>query len=319
MIHRFAPFLALLLAAALAWPSMPSPSQAQVAKNCDLRFDNIGDARFNGGGGRGYDPFSSGNGLTAVDISVRNKNKNDCVFFITATTGQAGSYDRKASNGNSTLRYNVYGGPSAGDLPLHDITDATRGTVLTGLIEGRQTSTVRYYIDVPSVQVVAQGDYRDTVEFGLYSGDSDEFDRQDSENVRITVPVIPVIDVEIAAGGTRLPLEGASVVLDFGNLEPRESREFNLYVRGNAPYGVEIVSENGGELRLDGFANDHNTIPYAMTIDGSERSLQQRIWLSYGTLVTGAREHRGRITIGDFDTVLRGTYSDVLTITVTAN
>ena len=307
------------LACALALIVLVPASPAQAAKKCDLRFDNIGDAEFGGAGGRGYDPFAASNGMTAVDISVRNRKKSDCVFFITVSTGQAGSYDRKASNGNSTIRYNVYGGASAGDLPLHDISDATRNTVLFGFLVGKETRTVRYYIDVPSLQVVAQGDYRDILEFGLYSGDADDFEREDSENVRITVPVIPVIDVEIAAGGMRLPLEGASVELDFGNLEPRETREFNLYVRGNAPYGVEIVSENRGLLVLDGAARDHNTIPYRLSIDGSERSLSQQIWLSFGTLVSGAREHRGRITIGDFDTVLRGNYSDVLTITVTAN
>jgi len=317
MKHRIALTLTMLCAVTLVALAPMAPAEA--AKECNLRFDNIGDGEFGGTGGRGYDPFAASNGLTAVDISVRNQSKTDCVFFITVSTGGSGRYDRMASNGNSTIRYNVYGGASAGDLPLRDISDATRNTVLAGFLGDKETATVRYYIDVPALQVVAQGDYRDTLEFGLYSGDEDDYNREDSEDVRVTIPVIPVIDVEIAAGGMRLPLEGAAVVLDFGNLVPRDSRDFNLYVRGNAPYGVEIVSENRGELRLEGSAREHNTIPYSMSIDGSDRSLSQRIWLSYGSLVSGAREHRGRITIGNFDTVLRGNYSDVLTITVTAN
>lgn len=314
MNHRLVSCLFTLLAlCVLAFPASAGSG------NCNLRFDNIGDASFAGSGGRGYDPFARSNGLTAVDISVRNVNANSCNFFITVSTGGSGSYNRTASNGSGTIRYNVYGGPSAGDLPLRDIYEATRNTVLAGFVEGKQTKTVRYYLDVPALQVVAQGDYTDTVEFGLYSGEPNDFGREDSANARIRVAVIPVIDVEIAAGGVRLPLEGASVVLDFGNLQPRASRDFNIYVRGNAPYRVEIESENRGVLRLDAIANDHNTIPYSLSIDGGNRSLNQPIMLSYGTLVSGARDHRGRITIGDFDMVLRGTYSDVLTISVTAN
>ena len=316
MKHRLLPRTCLLLALAVI---LLAPLAGARADNCNLRFDNVGDPTFGGNGGRGYDPFASTNGLTAVDISVRNKNKNNCTFFITVSTGQAGSYNRIASNGSSTLRYNVYGGPSAGDLPLRDISEATRSTVLSGSLNGKETVTLRYYIDVPALQIVAQGDYRDTLEFSLYSGSQQDYQREDNQNIRITVPVIPVIDVEIAAGGVRLPLEGASVVLDFGNLEPRESRDFNLFVRGNAPYRVEIDSENRGVLRLEDFATDHNTIPYEVAIDGSRRTLSQPLLLSYGTIASGAREYRGRITIGDFDTVLRGTYSDVLTISVTAN
>ena len=311
-LHRSCLLLALVL-------GLFVPLDRAHAGNCNLRFDNVGDPTFEGSGGRGYDPFAASNGLTAVDISIRNKNKNGCTFFITVSTGQAGSYNRVASSGSATLRYNVYGGASAGDLPLRDISDATRTTVLSGALDGKETVTLRYYIDVPALQIVAQGDYRDTLEFSLYSGDQNDYEREDNENVRITVPVIPVIDVEIAAGGVRLPLEGASVVLDFGNLQPRASRDFNLYVRGNAPYRVEIDSENRGVLRLEDFATDHNTIPYEIAIDGSRRTVSQPLLLSYGTMATGAREHRGRITIGDFDTVLRGTYSDVLTISVTAN
>jgi hypothetical protein len=314
MNHRLIPCLCALVALAIL-----APLSDARADNCNLRFDNVSDPTFDGSGGRGYDPFARSNGLTAVDFTIRNKKKSSCAFFVTVSTGQAGSYNRVASNGGATIRYNIYGGPSAGDLPLHDISDATRTTVLSGFLDGKETISLRYYLDVPALQIVAQGNYTDTVEFGLYSGSQNEFEREDDENVRITVPVIPVIDVEIAAGGVRLPLEGASVVLDFGNLQPRASRDFNLYVRGNAPYRVEIESENRGVLRLDAFATDHNTIPYELSIDGGRRSLNQPIMLSYGTLISGARDHRGRITIGDFDTVLRGTYSDVLTISVTAN
>ncbi len=287
---------------------------------CNLRFEGMGDAEYKGAGGRGYDPFSSSNGMTAVDLTVRNVNSQSCNFFITVSTGQAGSYDRKASSGGTQIRYNVYNGPSSGSEVLRDIFEATFSNSFFGTIGGKQRITLRYYIDVPVLQLVEKGDYRDTLEFGLYAGFPGFFyEREDSENVRVEIPVIPVIDVEIAAGGVRLPLEGASVVLDFGNLQPRASRDFNLYVRGNAPYQVEIASENRGVLRLDDFATDHNTIPYSLSIDGSNRSLSQPVFLSYGTALSGARDHRGRITIGDFDTVLRGTYRDVLTISVTAN
>lgn len=308
---------ALVLLVALAATAAPAHAQNL---NCNLRFEGVGDATFGGAGGRGYDPFSAANGMTAVDLTVRNINNNGCNFFITASTGQAGNYDRFASAGGSKLRYNVYTGPSAGAEALRDIYDATASTSLSQFIGGKESVTLRYYIDVPSLQLVQQGGYRDTLEFGLYAGfPGASYERKDSNNVTITVPVIAVIDVEIAAGGLRVPLDGASVVLDFGNLRTRDSREFNLFVRGNAPYRVEIFSENAGVLRLEEFATEHNTIPYELSIDGSQRSLSGPILLSYGTLGSGARQHRGRITIGDFDTVLRGTYSDVLTVTVTAN
>lgn len=303
----------------LALVAAPGTAHADFF-NCNLRFEGVGDADFEGAGGRGYDPFSAANGMTAVDLTVRNVNNNGCYFFITASTGQAGSYDRIARAGGGSLRYNVYTGPSAGDEPLRDIFEATFSTSLFQFINGKQRITLRYYIDVPSLQLVEQGHYRDTLEFGLYAGfPGIVYDRKDSENVHIEVPVIPVIDVELAAGGLRLPLEGASVVLDFGNLRTRDSRDFNLFVRGNAPYRLEILSENRGVLRLEDYATDHNTIPYDLSIDGAKRSLNGPILLSFGSLLSGAREHRGRITIGDFDTVLRGTYSDVLTISITAN
>ena len=295
--------------------SAAAPALAQ-ATNYNLRFESFGASTFEGTGGKGYDPFARVNGVTAVDITVRNINANDCPIFVTASTGQSGSYDRQAGG----LRYNVYPGASASAQPLRDIYDATASTVLTGTITGKGVTTLRYYIDVPTLQTVAPGTYRDTLEFKVFAGTQNGSQRQsDSSNVTIAIPVIAVIDVELAAGGVRVPLDGASLALDFGTLEPRESQDFNLYVRGNTPYRVEIAAQNGGVLRLQDQATSHNTIPYTLAIDGGQRSLSAPVLLSFGSVGSGARQHRGTITIGDFDTVLRGTYSDVLTVSVTAN
>lgn len=311
--------LAALLAALLV---VGGPARAASSTTaCDLRLVNVHTVTYRGASARGYDPYSSANGVTMVEFGLSNSSTEGCAYAIGFSTGASGSYERRASGPSGSLRYNVYASPSAGAEPLRDVPEATSSTLIEGTIAGKQTNkTFRFYVDVPARQNAGPGTYADQLKVSVYTMSSGTPSvPEDSADFAVQIPVPAVVNVQIQAGGVRVPLAGASLSIDFGNLEPHERRHFDLFVQGNTPYRVEVVSQNAGKLVLDEQARDHNTIPYSLAIDGANRSLTAPAELSFGSVGQGTRHHQATITIGSFDAVLRGTYSDVLTITVSAN
>lgn len=132
--------------------------------------------------------------------------------------------------------------------------------------------------------------------------------------IRIWTPPRAQINLAGASGG----FEGSSAYsIDFGTLEANMRRSLALQFRSNSDATILIDSENDGELVHERFPQ--YTIPYTLQIAGQSSSLAGQA----SFLVPPASSFAGTslpmvFTIGNFDAVPFGSFSDLLTITVNA-
>lgn len=127
----------------------------------------------------------------------------------------------------------------------------------------------------------------------------------------VIAEVPAVLDVELVAAGTRLPLAGSSAMLDFGEVSSGAERSVDIEIRGNARAQVGI-SRRWGELRLRD--RPDYTIPYTLLLDGRVLPEDGSTWL----LDSSGDVARARISVllGDVERRAAGTYEDTLTVVV---
>lgn len=126
----------------------------------------------------------------------------------------------------------------------------------------------------------------------------------------IGADVPAVLDVELTAAGSRLPLAGASALLDFGEISSGSARQIDIDIRANTPVQLALSSQYG-ELRLRG--RPDYQIPYRLLIDGRPAD-------SSGTPqpLSGGDYTRTRldVVIDEVERRAAGLYEDTLTIIV---
>lgn len=127
----------------------------------------------------------------------------------------------------------------------------------------------------------------------------------------VVAEVPAVLDVELIAAGARLPLAGASAMLDFGEVSSAAERGVDIEVRGNAQVQLS-VSRQWGELRLRD--RPDYTIPYTLLLDGrplTDAGLPQALDASSGL----SRAHLS-VRLGEVERRAAGVYEDTLTVVV---
>ena len=126
----------------------------------------------------------------------------------------------------------------------------------------------------------------------------------------ISAEVPAVLEVELIAAGSRLPLAGASALLDFGEISTGSTRQIDLDIRANAPVQLAL-SRQFGELRLRG--RPDYVIPYRLLLDGQpvDGSGTPQALAGSGTL-----RARLDVEIGELERRAAGVYEDTLTVVV---
>lgn len=307
-MHRFGVFGfsgALLVAAAFAAPA---------SAVCDISLTNVSRIQF--AGTYAYDVFNAVETSQVVPFSVRHKKSDACSYFVTFSTGGAGTYNRRLAASGLYLPYQLTTFPGGTVLKAMPVVSA--GEVIAGTFTTvAETQAKSYLATIPALNVVVPNYYSDVVVIRLYEGTLANYVERDSASIQVSANVAR--RVELCVGCTNVFDPGAfSHTLNFGTLEKAEFLSGTVRVRSNSGYQVTLSSANRGLLRNTTL---FTTVPYTFTVDGATVSLANKNVLLppvAGVTPVQGRSHEFGVRIGDVTDADPGDYEDDITITVRA-
>lgn len=320
----------LLLAALAAMPLYAQPGNTSINSfdDTELGFAYIPDQDFEITG--------------SIDIVQRGDEDRD--FFITISGGQSGDVDARAAiNPNDpadSVEYELQN-PSSAEV-LRDFSDGTPSSteVLSGVLPGADSGPWRTTVSVDILLVVEEGQlenpdpqYEDDLDMNLYYGDIDDptsytqGNPEASATLQVRGNVDPFVELAVVDPGTGFPPgrfgdnPETERNMDFGTLEPGDVQAYDLLVRSNTLFTIEVESRDGGVLTYQG--GDATTtelpteVPYEFRIDG------QQVGLGSGATVFGSGLSGFRwpleTQILDFGVPVAGEYEDIIELTVSAD
>lgn len=262
---------------------------------------------------QGYDPFDSGIPEGTFSVAFTNEGANDCRFVPVFQLDQP---PFGLSDGpGKPIRY-----------ALLNITDSQDVTPRAGrsqrtlsqaevVLAPRETRTLIFKLVAAPEDVTSAGTFTENV----------TIEAQDS-NFRILGGTRLVLGVNVLPSA-RIGLSGAftmnngRALVDLGELRPGLAPvPLNLRISSTGKYEITVTSANAGRLRLGA---SEWYVPYALAIGGSSVNLS-----GIGTVSSTAKSGRGggirqdsvpiEFTIGDTSGRRAGTYSDVISVAVTA-
>jgi len=264
------------------------------------------------------DSGSSGTG----SVTVQNKTLSSASYFFTCKTDVSA---RIATSGSNSIAYHVY---KSGVTPLATILpwsyNLTYNDVLYGTVAKNASATHYYDIAVDAGHWVPAGTYTDTIEFELDKGVPGQNNLQASKTIGITIQVEPTIGLALLTAGTSYVSGALSTNLDFGTLAAGNTKTVNAVVRSNASWTLSVTAASGGYLKYTAGTGETFQIPYLFYFNGSSSPtslaagaatlLSNQSWTS-----AGDQSYQLKFVIGSFDIVDPGTYSDAVTVELTAN
>jgi hypothetical protein len=267
--------------------------------------------------------------LLPQTLRVRYRNKEaGSDYIVTFSAGQSGDFlNRLAVDGfGNTTGYQIYGDPALRNI-LKDLSAPPASSeVLFGYFpaaNGNQTQTHSFTVAVSGLYFPAAGVYTDTVVMELYAGTFENPGiRAATDSFSLTITVPQILAMSLVPEGNPFDEFSTALDLNFGILSLGAQRYADLMVRGNVPYQISIMSQNGGVLRPADPA-DSSTVPYAFTINGNAAALPSGVSTivvsgAARTTLSGSR-YSLSFTIGDFGMATEGDYSDILTFTIAVN
>jgi len=285
-----------------------------AAQGCQVRLEGLGRIAVS----RPYDPLSDRIGEQREDVTVRLVS-GACDFALGASPGQSAGATRHMTQGASRLAYEIHTDRNRG-RPLRDADSGGTDSLLLGQFGKKDEVDVEVNLVVPEGQMVAAGAYADTVIFTAYELVAGVPGRVlDTRAVQVAATVSAVAGFEVVIEGARKTLHSGMLgKLDFGEIAEGQRMGFELEVRGNLGYDIEVGSENGGVLAGQGHAKGAS-IPYQLYLDGRSLSLAQpaRVQESPATDFGRAlNTHRFEVEIGRLGNAVAGKYRDDVTLTV---
>ena len=264
------------------------------------------------------DASSTGTG----SVTVQNKTLSSASYFFSCKTAVSA---RLAANGGNSIAYHVY---KSGVTPLATILpwsrNLTYNDVLYGTVAKNASATHNYDIVVDAGHWVPAGTYTDTIEFELDKGVPGQDNLQGSKTTSIAIQVEPTIGLALLTTGTSYTSGALSTNLDFGTLAAGNTQTVNAVVRSNASWALSITASSGGNLKYTSGTGEVFQIPYSLYFNGSTSPtslaagsatlLSNQSWTS-----AGDQSYQLKFVIGAFDIVDPGTYSDAVTVQLTAN
>lgn len=229
--------------------------------------------------------------------------------------------------GASELSYQLYGNSGLTQVlkDVPDITDAN--DVITGSFgTGRnRQQTKTYYVSIPLTDatepvITPSGNYTDSFLIHVYEGSNPTaFTTPESTaNVTITGVVPKILQISVTGVGGSFDSSDTSENLDFGDLEPSETKSFALQARTNAGYEVSVSSANNGQMK---HISTLNYISYALAVDETTFNLSSSaatpvpVASGSGQTSMSGSSHTSTVTIGGYDQAFAGSYSDTITVT----
>jgi hypothetical protein len=180
-----------------------------------------------------------------------------------------------------------------------------------------------FTVIVPAGSIVPAGTYSGSFSMGLYgaaSGATPGFLESRAYSVSVVVPEYTEIGV-VQVDAPFFSSSGSQTV-DFGQLEEGNQESLDLIVRSNVTYSVSVSSANGSAL-LNVDPAEPTPIPYNLTANGATVAMPAGLAVPLISTAPwtagGEARYRLNFSVGAFDMVSAGDYSDTLTFTVSAN
>ena len=260
-----------------------------------------------------------------VSIQVSKSQNPACTFGLGFSQGGAGSYTRQALSGGSPLQYQIYQDSNKSKIlkTAPDIT-SSNDVLMVNMPAGGNPQVEMYYFDIPftaaTTPLVAAGTYTDSFIINAYEGTdpaafADPPAASTTVNVNITVP--KMIWLALVDTGGVFQDSATTKSIEFGTLTPGKVSRFDMRVRTNAGYQVNISSLNNGNMK---HVTGTSLVPYTMTVNGASTDLTGAtpVLNSGGQTTLSGLGYPVRIVIGATGNMpLAGEYRDTVTITAT--
>jgi len=305
-------------ALALALLSLLAPSTSYAGANYALTVNNV---IWPGQTGSGYSVFDTAAYPYTANFSITKLTPGNRNYFITFSRNSSGNYNRVLRNGSAQLSYQLYKDASLSTV-LKDRPEATSSEVISGVTPSTTPVTIplSFIVYISPGQVLAPAIYTDTVTLSVYDGSYTTGQPDATATISISAQVRAAADLALVASGAAFSASTART-LNFGNLAPGQNLGCDLRVRSNIGYTIGLASQNLGVLRAS--SPVVFTIPYAMTLRGQAQNLAQPL-VTFGSTPPSITDNNGQayaigVTIGSFSEPPAGTYSDVVTVTLTTN
>ena len=299
-----------LLVAAMALP------QVAYAK-CDLTLEAPGQARFEGGGGTGYESFEVARFEAGFSISVSNDGEESCdgLLSIQRMEGASGL----GGPASATLDYAVTLPGSLATIVDDQIEIGRPPNAVAVSIPGGRTQIVNLALQIPPRQVVPSGGYSDTVLVRIL--DASEMSVVAEQSLELVTQVRSAMSVLLFDGnvGAASSVEAGTQNrrLDFGSLEEGEQASLTILVQSNDEYALRFSSTKGGALwhTVRGAADQ---IGYSASFGGRALDLASGEALVNGWSATGLGgvSQPLNVRIGQVGGARAGRYEDDIVITV---
>lgn len=180
-----------------------------------------------------------------------------------------------------------------------------------------------FLVIIPAGAIVPAGTYSGSFSVDLYGslvGLPPAFISTDTFSLSVTVPEYTEIGVVQADAPFFSP--SLSQTVDFGQLEEGDQESLDLIVRSNVTYSVSVSSANGAAL-LNVDPAEPTPIPYILDANGASVSMTAGLAVPIISTAPwtagGEARYRLNFSIGAFEMVAAGEYTDTLTFTVSAN
>ncbi len=273
------------------------------------------------------------NATVALPITVtRTTGTGDiphCGFFIYLDYGGAATPAARTLKSGTTNTFPIairtQSGNSANTY-WENFVDA--GTNNNNRLAGRflnseQSITVNYCATLNNSTVQRAGTHTNTfnIRFDRSSFGVDDGTTYKTGSITFQYVVPTVLDLSLVDTSSAFNAADTDQTMNFGTLTTGATRSFDIVMQYNVGYRLSMKSDNSGNLKASGAA-----IPYSMTLNGAPINLSNAMQekansgSAYAAMIspTGGTRLPVSVTIGNVNGKPGGTYSDTVSISVSA-
>ncbi|WP_417335034.1 hypothetical protein [Halobacteriovorax marinus] len=265
---------------------------------------------------------SSSDQSVAIDLHIYSfSSSNQCrQYDLGVTTGSANSYSRKLYNGAHSLNYNIYKSEYT-STPLRSINDARNNSERIRFRMDSWYTRITLYVRLPAPGSGLQnGLYTDTTQIKVYPRGNNTGGGY--TNLTTNLNIQSNINLSLVARGGQYDENQTAYTLDFGSMSAGKLRSFDLIVKSNTGYRINVSSEYDGALAHN--QNNSYKVGYNFGVNGSNMSLvgsknsPRQIYSSNGASTNG-QVIEIDISLLSVNGKLSGNYSDYIYFTAISN
>ena len=262
-------------------------------------------------------------------MTVTRTGNGNCDFFLVMDNGTASSYiNRELTHGGDTYPIQIYTNAGHTNIWMSIIEAPSTTNVISGQFTGNNSQiTLSYFpLFIPSSSK-PNGPYTGGFSISLYQGTFSNYQSQpQSKNVNFKYTQEPFIDIALVDTGAPFVAGDRNQTLNFGTLATGATLGCDIVLQHNSGYRLSMSSANNGQLKNENLAiTTFNLVPYSFILNGAPVTLStisQELIANGSNLQSpiGGTRLPVSVTIGNLVTAKPqpGTYSDVVTITVSA-